>query len=204
MDFGPMAALGFRFVRNICYEMLLADGVLRLALYEVDDEPAGFVAYTARSVGFHRVALRKHWPRVVWGLITAIASDPRRALRLVRALRVVGSRRTHLAHERDPLGEVLCLAVRRRFLGSRFVRQTGVKVSEELELHALKRLRETGVPRVRMFVDTDNRAALVLHHRLGARFERSELGGAPQLLVWFDLEADPEAAPKQERPGPFE
>jgi hypothetical protein len=60
------------------------------------------------------------------------------------------------------------------------------------------------VPRVRMFVDTDNRAALVLHHRLGAQFKRSELGGAPQLLVWFDLEAGPEAAPMQERPGSFE
>jgi hypothetical protein len=187
LDFGPMSALGFRFVRDVCYRMLLADGVLRLALYEVDGQPAGFVAYTSQSVQFHRVSLRKHWPAAGWAAVRAIIEDPRRLHGLLRTLRVLRSRRTHQDEERDPLGEVVCLAARPEYLNSRFVRQTGLRVSEELELYALDCLRRLGVDRARMIVDADNKRALLLHHRLGGRFERSELGGAPQLEVWFDL-----------------
>jgi len=189
LDFGPMSALGLRFVRDICYQMLLADGVLRLALYEVHGRPAGFVAYTSRSVRFHRVSLNKHWPRVGLAAARAIAHDPRRIKGLLRSLRVVRSRREH--QERDPLGEVVVLAAKPEFLHPRFARRSGVRVSEELEKYALDRLRGLGVSRVRMIVDVDNKPALLLHHRLGGRFERSELGGAPQLQVWFDLDEDP-------------
>lgn len=192
LDFGPMSALGLRFVRDVCYRMLLADGVLRLALCEVEGQPAGFVAYTSQSVQFHRVSLRRHWIAAGWAALRAIVSDPRRIPGLVRTLRVLRSRRAHQERERDPLGEVVCLAARPEYLTGRFVRQTGVRVSEELELYALERLRRLQVPRVRMIVDADNKRALFLHHRLGGRFERSELGGAPQLEVWFELNGSSE------------
>jgi hypothetical protein len=187
LDFGPMSALGLRFVRDVCYRMLLADGVLRLALCEVEGQPAGFVAYTSQSVQFHRVSLRRHWFAAARAALRAIVEDPSRIAGLIRTLRVLRSRRAHQERERDPLGEVVCLAARPEYLTPRFVRQTGVRVSEELELYALDCLRRLRVPRVRMIVDADNKRALFLHHRLGGRFERSELGGAPQLEVWFDL-----------------
>jgi hypothetical protein len=191
LDFGPMSALGLRFVRDVCYRMLLADGVLRLALCEVEGEPAGFVAYTSQSVQFHRVSLGRHWFAAGWAALRAIIEDPRRIHGLLRTLRVLRSRRAHQERECDPLGEVVCLAARPEYLSARFVRQTGVRVSEELELYALDCLRRLGVARVRMIVDADNKSALLLHHRLGGRFERSELGGAPQLEVWFDLTHGP-------------
>jgi hypothetical protein len=187
LDFGPMSALGLRFVRDVCYRMLLADGVLRLALCEVEGQPAGFVAYTSQSVQFHRVSLRRHWFAAGWAALRAIIENPRRVHGLLRTLRVLRSRRGHQDRECDPLGEVVCLAARPEYLTARSVREAGVRVSEELELYALDRLRRLGVERVRMIVDADNKRALFLHHRLGGRFERSELGGAPQLEVWFEL-----------------
>ena len=60
LHFGPMAHLGELFIREICYGIHLREGVLEATLYEVLGEPAGFVAYTPRSITFHRQGLGKH------------------------------------------------------------------------------------------------------------------------------------------------
>ena len=44
LDYGPMAGLGKRFVREICYQAHMQDEMLRVVLAEVNGEPAGFVA----------------------------------------------------------------------------------------------------------------------------------------------------------------
>ena len=54
LNFGPMAGLGRRFVRDACYVNNMLDDQLKVAIYEIDDKPAGFVAYTDRSISFHR------------------------------------------------------------------------------------------------------------------------------------------------------
>jgi len=47
LDWGPMARFGEFFLRRFCYTVLLRDGLMRAALFEVDGRPAGFVAYTS-------------------------------------------------------------------------------------------------------------------------------------------------------------
>ena len=188
LDFGPMAGLGERFVRRACYGFHMDDGTLRCALCEVDGRPAGFIAYTDRSITFHREGLRSHWLAAGFSVMLALLQDPRRVIALIRASRVVASRRSESAEHSDPLGEVVCMAVRRDYLQADFVKRTGARISERLMDYAGEQLRGRGVSRMRALVDADNRSALMLYHSLGATFESYEQAGEPMVEVWFELD----------------
>jgi len=110
LNFGPMAGLGEKFIRQVGYAVNMADGLLRVALCEINGKPVGFVAYTSRSITFHRTGLGSHFFYVIWVLGISIMQDPRRLVRLLRAIKVMISRRTEHESERDPLGEVVAIA----------------------------------------------------------------------------------------------
>ena len=188
LPFGPMAKLGEGFVREVCYRVPMADGLLKLAVFEHEGVILGFVAYTDRSITFHRLALRAHWLYSVAMVISAIAKDPRRLPKLLRVGRVVLSRRAEQETLTDPLGEVVCLAVRPEGLTANFARQIGVRISEALVEYARVQLARTGVERMRMIVDADNRPVLMLYSFMGATLEPYQQGGTASMLVWFDLE----------------
>lgn len=187
LPFGPMSKLGEEFVREVCYRTPMADGLLKLAVFEREGSILGFVAYTDRSVTFHRLALSNHWLYSAGMVALALLRDPRRLPKLVRVMRVVLSRRAEQETLRDPLGEVVCLAVRPEALSPEFVRRTGSKVSEALIGYARTELGRSGVGRMRMIVDADNRPVLMLYHFMGAKLEPYEQGGKASVLVWFDL-----------------
>lgn len=197
LNFGPMAGLGRRFVRDICYAAHMEDGLLRVAMVEVDGDPAGFVAYTSRSIGFHRSGLKQHWFRAGVGVGLSLLRDPRRIVKLVRALKVLVSRRGEIVLGEDPLGEVVCVAARKQYLAPGFVRRSGLRLSQMLIQYAQGRLTHAGTNKMRMIVDTDNKPVLMLYHLMGAHFEPYEQGGEPQVHVWFDL---PDPAPREALP----
>lgn len=188
LGFGPMAGLGWRFVRDICYAAHMEDGLLRVALVEVDGDPAGFVAYTSQSIGFHRAGLKQHLFRAGYGVALSLLRDPRRIGKLMHALRVLMSRRGETVLGEDPLGEVVCIAARKQYLTPAFVRLSGLKLSQTLIAYAQGRLKHSGTDKVRMVVNADNRPVLMLYHLMGAHFEPYEQAGVPQVHVWFDLE----------------
>ena len=187
LGFGPMAGLGERFIREICYVKPVADGLMRLALYEVDGEPAGFVAYTAQSISFHRRALKDHWIYAGWLTLYALIEKPKRLKALIRAIKVILSRRSENKTGVDPMGEVICIAVSPKFLKGKFVRQSGILVSDDLVRYSAKYLQKAGVAEMRMLVDADNKAPLFLYHKMGASFEDYQQAGEPLVQVWFDL-----------------
>jgi hypothetical protein len=187
LSFGPMAGLGRRFVRDVCYASHVEGGMLRVALARVGGEPAGFIAYTSHSIGFHRSGLKKHWLRAGTVLLGSLIADPRRLAKLLRAVRVLISRRGEAVLGEDPLGEVVCVAVRKQFLAPAFVRQSGVRLSEWLIRYAQEQLGLLRVSRMRMIVDADNKPVLMLYHLMGAHFEPYEQAGEPRVHVWFDI-----------------
>jgi ribosomal protein S18 acetylase RimI-like enzyme len=191
LSFGPMAGLGEVFIREAIYRPQISDGLIEAVVYFVDGEPAGFVAYTDRAITFHREALRRHWLRAAAVLAWSVASQPRRIARVLRSLRVLLSRRAETRIGADPMAEVVCVAVRPKFLTAPFARATGRRVSEDLIRFAADRLRERGLHELRMLVDADNRGVLLLYHALGARFERYEQAGERMFNVWFDLRRGP-------------
>jgi ribosomal protein S18 acetylase RimI-like enzyme len=192
---GPMARLGEPFLRRFCYTTLLADGLMRVALFEVDGRAAGFIAYTSRSITFHRVAIRRHAPYVAWLLARSVLRDPRRLARVGKAVWLMVSRRAERDLAQDPLGEVVAIGVLPEFRGADYARANGLSIGEALVGHVMARLRADGVTRMRMVVEAHNTATLLFYHRLGARFEPYEHAGEPMVHVWFDLagEVGPEA-----------
>jgi ribosomal protein S18 acetylase RimI-like enzyme len=181
-----MAQLGELFLRRFCYSMLIADGLMRAAICEADGRPAGLVAYTTRSVTFHRIALRQRWPRVAWLVALSVLRDPRVLLRLAKAAWLMASRRGEARSlGEDPSAEVLAIGVLPGF--------RNLPVADQLLAHAAAHFRREGLSRMRMIVDADNRAALLFYHRLGARFEPYRQAGVPSMLVWLDV-AEPAPA----------
>jgi len=197
LGYGPMAGLGGPFVREVCYRAHMDEGVLRVVLAEVDGTPAGFIATTPYSLSFHRSGLRKHAVLAGWETFKAVARDPRRVVQLMRALRVLGSRRTELQRDDSVAeGEVVCIAVRPQYLAPKFQRATGLRLSEFLVKRAAEYLRQAGIDSMRMLVDADNRPVLMLYHLLGAHFRNYSLGGEPMVEVIFDLKDGRLAADK--------
>ena len=187
LDFGPMAGLGERFIREVGYKLHMKDGLMKAALCLVGEQPAGFVVYTSRSISFHRQSLSAHLLRVLWVLTLSLVEDPRRIVKLLRAVRVIASRRRENRRGSDPMGEVIAIAVRREYLSKQYVDENGRRPSVSLVAYAQKELLEMGVDEMRMLVDADNKSALFLYHGLGARLEGYEQAGEPMVEVWFDL-----------------
>lgn len=185
---GPMTALGERFVREACYGVNMHDDLLLVDLLKIDDFPAGFVAYTAQSYSFHRNSLRAHWLRVVYELMLALLSRPVRIIGMFRALGVVASRRSEQDSKSGAMGEIVCIGVSPQYLSSKFVRTTGIRASELLINHAAQFMYKSGAQAMRMLVDKPNKAALFLYHKLGARFSEFNQAGKPMVEVVFDLE----------------
>jgi SAM-dependent methyltransferase len=187
LGFGPMAGLGQRFIREICYRTHMQEESLRVIVATVDDCPAGFVAYTPFSASFHRSGLSRHLVRTGLETMLAVITRPSRLLKLVRALRVLASRRTEVDRIDDSMGEVVCVAVRPEYLRADVARSIGVRLSESLIMLAADYLRRCGTDQMRMIVDADNRPVLMLYHQLGASFAQCRLGGEPVVEVSFEL-----------------
>jgi ribosomal protein S18 acetylase RimI-like enzyme len=204
LDWGPMARLGELFLRRFCYTILVREGLMRAALFEVDGRPAGFVAYTHRSITFHRRALRRHAPYVAWLILLSVLRDPGLVPRLLRAVRLMFSRRAEGRLGQDPLGEILAIGVRPEYGTPNFVRRTGLRIGDELVAHVADDFRRAGVERMRMVVDAHNKPALFFYHRLGGSFEPYERAGEPMVQVWFDLTtvSPPTSERPQTVPGP--
>jgi ribosomal protein S18 acetylase RimI-like enzyme len=185
---GPMAQLGEFFLRRFCYTVLIEEGLLRAALFETEGRPAGFIAYTPWSITFHRRAIRKHWLYVGFLVVVSFLRDSRLLRPFVKALRLMVSRRSEITLGSDPLGEIVAIGVLPEFRTASFVRQTGLRISEELVEYAALYFRRAGIDTMRMIVEASNRPALLFYNSLGARFEPYEQMGEPMIHARFDLE----------------
>jgi cyclopropane fatty-acyl-phospholipid synthase-like methyltransferase len=191
LGFGTMAGLGHEFVREICYRANMVEGALRVFLAEIDGEPAGFVAVTPFARTFHRRGLSDQLGLAAWQTLKAVLRKPARLRALLRSLRELGTRRDETAEKGPEPGEVVCIAVRPAYLAPRFMRSSGIRLSEVLVRHCSQYLQRAGTTRMRMLVGADNKPVLMLYHLLGARFRDVKLGDSPNVEVTFDLEPAP-------------
>ncbi len=188
LEFGPMAGLGKRFVREICYRGLLSTGYFRVVSVSIDQRPAGFVAFTHKSKLFHEIGLRQSRLGLLKELGLALLTDPRRLGALIESIKVLQTRRAEPEKSSSADGEVICLAVRPEYLTGKFRREYKRRLSEELVVHAARELKQQGVEEMRMIVDDDNKAVLFLYHALGAEFEAFKLGDRPSVIASFCIE----------------
>jgi ribosomal protein S18 acetylase RimI-like enzyme len=184
---GPLALLGETILRDFCYTVLVREGLMRAALYEVGRHPAGFVVYTDRSITFHRSAISRHFGYVTYLTALSLLRNPRVIFWLMRAIRLMVSRRKEHKESRDPLAEILAIGVKPEYRNAGFVRRTGLQISRELVAHAVLYFRRIGLSRMRMIVDADNKPALLFYHGLGGRLEPCKQGGVSAYCVWLDI-----------------
>jgi len=187
LDWGPMAQLGGCFLERFCYTTLIQDGLMKAAYFEVDGQPAGFIAFTDHSITFHRAAIKNHYGYVAYLVLISILRDPRVMLRLWRAMRLMFSRRSEKILGEDPLAEIVAIGVLPEYRNPVFMRRTGLRISEELVDHAASYFRSVGLKKIRLVIDADNHAALMFYRSLGAQVELYEQAGNPAVHVWLDL-----------------
>jgi ribosomal protein S18 acetylase RimI-like enzyme len=187
LDWGPMARLGKLFMERFCYTVLLKDNLMKAAISEVDGKPAGFIAYTDKSITFHRFAIRKHLVYVIYLVILSIIRYPWVIFRLPKAIYLMLSRREEKNLGEDPQAEVLAIGVLQEYRNPIFIRRTGLRISKELLDRAASYFKSIGIKKMRLIVDADNTPALIFYHSLGSRFEPYELAGAPSILIWFEV-----------------
>ena len=190
LHFGPMARLGELFLRRFCYEILIADRLMKAALCEVNGRPAGFIAYTDRSITFHRMAIMRHFGKVIFLLAVSILREPLVLLHLPKAVRLMFSRRSESQFEQDPLAEILAIGVLQEYTKPAFIKETGLKISNALMNHAASYFRKVGLQRLRVVVQQVNKPALFFYHGLGARFEPYEHHGEAMYQAWLNLDTN--------------
>lgn len=188
LSFGPLAGLGETFVRQIGYAAPMKDGRLRVALYEVDGETAGYIAFTDKAIEFQTRTIREHWASVAWILAWYLLRHPDRVGGLLRAARASAAHREESGVADGLCGEVAALVVRPDYCTADFYRRAHVRISEELIRYAAACLKQTGMLTLRTFVDADNRPVLMVYNRFGARFENLQYGGVPTVRVALNLE----------------
>lgn len=189
LPWGPLARLGRLFLQRFCYYVLVKDDVMRAALYEVNDQPAGFVAYTANSTTFHRTALKKHWPYVIYLALLSVIRNPLLISRVIKAVRLMISRSTEKNSGFCPLGEILAIGVRPEFRSPQFIYSTGLRISHELFKQVVSYFKSLGLSKMCLSVDSFNRPTLLFYHSLGGRFKHYKLAGDSKVQIWIDLES---------------
>ncbi|MRR36493.1 GNAT family N-acetyltransferase, partial [bacterium] len=132
--------------------------------------------------------LRSRLGHVVSVLFRSITRSPRVIKNMVRAVRVILSRRGEKVLGQDPMAEVVAVGVLPEFRSPKFIRKTGRKISQELITHAAQWFRSRGLSEMRMIVDADNLQTVLFYHSLGAEFEPYEQAGVKVMQVWLDLQ----------------
>ena len=190
LSFGPMAGLGRQFIKDACYANNMSDGLLKVAVYEIDEVAVGFVAYTDRAISFQKTSLSKHWASTTVTLAHSLIEKPKRILALARALGSLQWRRggASIVGE-DPIGEVVCIAVQPAYAKPEYRLDNGARPAESLISFSAETLAGLGVGEMRMLVEAHNKAPLFLYRGLGARFEKlPQTTGEPLVQVWFDVD----------------
>jgi hypothetical protein len=188
LHWGPMARLGNLFLQKFCYVKLIEDGLMRAALYFVNGQPAGFIAYTHYSITFHRLAIKKHFFYVSYIMLISFIKEPSLILNVIKAIRLIISRRDETSLGTDPSAEILAIGVYPEFRTPKFIKNSGIRISHDLFGDAASFFREVGLKSMRLVVDSFNKPTLFYYHSLGGRSEPYERGGDPMIQFWFDLE----------------
>jgi len=187
LDWGEMAGLGKLFLERFCYKTLVKDDLMQVSLYEVNGRPVGFIAYTAHSLSFHRRALKKHFSYIAFLIFLSVLRKPIVIFHLIRAIRLIRSRRSEIDHRKDAGGEILAIGVLPEYRSLKFYNRTGLRISEELFRSAVFYLKRIGMNRVDVFVDAFNTQALLFYKSLGAALKPYNRAGVSMYQVFFEL-----------------
>ena len=187
---GPIAKLGERLLQRYCYSYVLRTGMMKAVMIEVEGEEAGLAAYTGDSLALHQAALRSHLPFLAGETLRTLLAEPSLLARLPAAARLLWERRREkLPPTTGKFAEVVAFGVLPRFLGRRFVRQTGLHVSDALLDFVLDDVWAQGFTRVRGVVLVSNKPAVSFFSVRASKVEPYPAAVLPSIQVWHDMDS---------------
>lgn len=179
----PVALLGQEFMANFYYDILPREGLISGAVAYVDGQPAGFIVATPDSARFMKIALRRHWWRLIWVMGISVLRQPKRLGAIWEAGQIMGSRQPSSPEELA--GELLSFGVLPAYRHGKFIRESGLKISQDLFHRAVAQIQAQGVSQIRAIVDADNTPAKLFYHGLGWQLDRTQVPGWRSPTVEF-------------------
>lgn len=171
----PVTLLGDRFMQRFYYWVPPRENVMCGAVAYVENQSAGFVTATTDSTRWMRRALARHWLYLGWLVATSILPEPKRAVAVWEASRIMISLPS--VEKEESVGEILSLGVLPAYQEPRFVRESGLKISTDLLQNAVAQLCARGVRKIRVIVDKDNMAAKLFYSALGWTLDHPNVPG---------------------------
>jgi hypothetical protein len=156
----PVVEFGPRFLRDFYYRFLPEGNCIFGVVAYVDDEPAGFIVATDDGATFAQAGIRRHWVSLVLVMIRSVLESPRRLISIGRAVHLLRSRRAEAA---DRSAEILSMGVLPTFLTPAFLRSSQLRISLDLIGSVMDVLSARGIGEVKVYVDSDNRAARLFY-----------------------------------------
>ena len=190
-DIGLIAQLGERLLRRFCYDVLIRDGLMSAAVFEVNGAPAGLAAFTTDSKALHAAAMTRYPGLVVRETLMSLLLEPRIIFGLPSAARLLFERRQERIEGGAPVAEMLAIGVLPEYRSPEFVRRTGLRIGDLLLAHALAHFKRAGFREARGVVLAHNRPALMFFRMRAARMEPYANAAKPSYQVWFDVNKTP-------------
>jgi ribosomal protein S18 acetylase RimI-like enzyme len=172
----PISLLGPLFARSFYYKLLPPQGLIFGAVAYVDQQPVGFIVGTDDAENFMRVALRRHWPYLVWIVGISVLQNPIPRLGAVwEALQIMHHLPTLTISDRE--AELLSFGVLEEYRFSRFGLQSGHHVSLDLFHNIIQQITAKTMSSIRVIVDVDNVPARSFYKKTGWQLRRSNIPG---------------------------
>ena len=187
LNWGPLARMGRLFLREICYDLMIKDNLMRAAMMKIDDTPAGFIVYTKDSLNFYSRAISNHFVYMSFIMLISFIRNPVILVRTIKSIWLIISRWHEKKMGQEYSAEIIAIGVKQEYRDHRFIRQTGLRISHELILHAVDYFKSYGFKKMRLVVDAFNKEALFFYVSLGGTFETFKRHGEPMYQIWFDL-----------------
>ena len=187
-DIGLIARLGERLLRRFSYSVLVRDGLMGATLFEVDGQPAGLAAYTLDSKAVHQAVTGRYLGLVVRESLVSLVLEPRILLAFPAAARLLLERRDEQTEGQAPVAEMLAIGVLPPYRTPAFVRQTGLRIADQLLARGLAYFRQAGVREARGVVLAGNLPALAFFRMRASRIEPFPGAVKPSYQVWFDVD----------------
>jgi ribosomal protein S18 acetylase RimI-like enzyme len=153
------------------YKILPHEGLIFSAVAYVDESPVGFITATHDSTGFMQIALKQYWPQILWLVGTSLLLAPNSIGPVWESWRVMRNRAQVKTGELQ--GEILSFGVLSAYREPSFIRQSGLRISNDLLEHAVGQIYARGVRKIRAIVCAENNPAKLFYSGLGWRLKGS-------------------------------
>lgn len=184
----PVVLLGKPFMQRFYYTVLPREHLICGAVAYYRGTPVGFIVATHDPASFMSKALRKHWAMLTLLVARSLITQPGSITGLWEALQIM----RHLPKQKklSDVGELLSFGVLPEYAKRKFVKQTGLHISMDLQNAVEAQLRLQGTRRLRSLVDQDNTVARLFYKGLGWRQESGLVAGWKQPVVEYYKQLD--------------